>query len=230
MLHSWQRNPEGVPAAIRQEDDSSLNLSDVDIWMWLKRITPSKGVMMRQRLMPLFGEAGQWASLVDTCKLPEQHGSELCNSTRTEYKFMSLLTADMSLRDLALWLGKYAGVTTTCVARVEEYTTRVLAKMVHSSTSRLGKRLHETARTKDRLDHRKRWLLESTKLDSDLSVIAPTSQPSAMTSMVIAFPSLDNKEGTTETRPVPAPYNDGNVLMGNVEDSVTDDLYQGGWL
>ena len=35
MLHSWQHNPEGVPAAIRQEDDSSLNLSDVDIWMWL---------------------------------------------------------------------------------------------------------------------------------------------------------------------------------------------------
>ena len=176
--------------------------------------------------MQLFSEAGQWASLVDTCKLPEQHGSKLHNSTRTEYKFVSLLTADMSLRDLALWLGKYAGVTTTCAARVEEYTTRVLAKMAHSSTSRLGKRLHETARTKDRLDRRKRQILESTKLDSDLSAIAPTSQPSATTSTVVAFPSLDNKDGTTETRPVPAPYNDSDVLMGNVDDSVTDDLYQ----
>ena len=81
MLHAWQHNPEGVPTATRQEDDGSLNLSDVDIWMWLKIITPSKGVMIRQRLMQLFGEASQWASLVDTSKLPAPHSSELRNST-----------------------------------------------------------------------------------------------------------------------------------------------------
>ena len=39
MLSSWQHNPEGVPTTIQQEDDGSLNLSDVDIWMWLKLIT-----------------------------------------------------------------------------------------------------------------------------------------------------------------------------------------------
>ena len=33
MLYSWQHNPEGVPTTIRQEDDGSLNLSDVDIWI-----------------------------------------------------------------------------------------------------------------------------------------------------------------------------------------------------
>ena len=81
MLHAWQHNPEGVPTAIRQEDDRSLNLSDVDIWMWLKIITPSKGVMIRQQLMQLFGEASQWASLVDASKLLAPHSSELCNST-----------------------------------------------------------------------------------------------------------------------------------------------------
>ena len=80
MLHAWQCNPEGVPTAIRQEDDGSLNLSDVDIWMWLKIITPSKGVMIRRQLMQLFGEAGQWASLVDASKLPAPLSSELRNS------------------------------------------------------------------------------------------------------------------------------------------------------
>ena len=89
MLHAWQRNPEGVPTAIQQEDVGLLNLSNVDIWMWLKIITPSKGVMIRQRLMQLFGEAGQWASLVDASKLPAPLSSELRNSTRTEYTFMS---------------------------------------------------------------------------------------------------------------------------------------------
>ena len=81
MLSSWQHNPEGVPTAIRQEDDRSLNLSDVDIWMWLKLITPSKGVMIRQQLMQLFGEAGQWASLVNASKLLAPHSSKLRNST-----------------------------------------------------------------------------------------------------------------------------------------------------
>ena len=59
MLSLWQHNPEGVPTAIQQEDDRSLNLSNVDIWMWLKLITPSTGVMIRQQLMQLFGEVGQ---------------------------------------------------------------------------------------------------------------------------------------------------------------------------
>ena len=95
--------------------------------------------------MQLFGEASQWASLVDASKLPAPLSSELCNSMRTEYKFVSLLKAEMSLRDLAMWLGKYAGVTLTRTARIEEYAVRALAKMAHSSTSRLGKHLHEMA-------------------------------------------------------------------------------------
>ena len=155
MLSSWQCNPEGVPTAIQQEDDGSLNLSDVDIWMWLKLITPSKGVMIRQRLMQLFGEASQWASLVNTSKLLAPHSSKLHNSTRTEYKFMSLLKVDMSLKDLAIWLGKYTGVNLTHTAKIEEYVARALAKMAHSSTSQLGKHLHETAQTKDHLNRQK---------------------------------------------------------------------------
>ena len=135
MLHTWQHNPEGVPTAIRQEDDGSLNLSNVDIWMWLKIITPSKGMMISQRLMQLFGEAGQWASLVDASKLLTPLSSELCTSMRTEYKFVSLLKAEMLLRDLAMWLGKYAGVTLTHAARIEEYAVHALAKMAHSSAS-----------------------------------------------------------------------------------------------
>ena len=135
MLYSWQHNPKGVPTAIQQEDDGSLNLSDVDIWIWLKHVTPSKGMMVRQQLMQLFGEASQWASLVDASKLPAPSSSELRNSPRTEYKFMSLLKADMLLKDLAIWLGKYVGVTLTRAAKIEEYAVHALSKMVHSSTS-----------------------------------------------------------------------------------------------
>ena len=52
--------------------------------------------------MQLFGEASQWASLVDASKLLAPLSSELRNSTQTEYTFVSLLKAEMSLRDLAM--------------------------------------------------------------------------------------------------------------------------------
>ena len=82
------------------------------------------------------------------------------------------------------------------------------------------------AQTKDCLNHQKRQLIESTKLDSELLMISPTTQPSVMTSSVVAQPPCDKEGGSMETRPALAPYSDGNVLMGNVDDSVTNDLYQ----
>ena len=85
---------------------------------------------------------------------------------RTEYKFVSLLKADMLLKDLAIWLGQYAGVTLTCGTKIEEYVARALAKMAHSSASLLGKHLHETAWTKDCLNCQKQRLIKSTRLDS----------------------------------------------------------------
>ena len=132
-----------------------LNLSDVDIWMWLRATTPTKGVMARQSIMQLFGEAGQWASLVNTSKLPAPCSSELRNSIWTEYQSGSQPSAEIPMKDLAIWLGKQAGVTLTHAAKLEEYAVHTLAEMAHSSASQLGKHLHETARTKDHLDHQK---------------------------------------------------------------------------
>ena len=48
---------------------------------------------------------------------------------------MSQLTPDMLLKDLAIWLGKYVGVTLTHTAKIEEYAAHALAKMAHSSAS-----------------------------------------------------------------------------------------------
>ena len=182
--------------------------------------------MVRQRLMQLFGEASQWASLVDASKLPAPNSSKLHNAPRTEYKFMSLLKVDMLLKDLAIWLGKYAGVTLTCAAKIEEYVAHALAKMAHSSASQIGKCLHETAQTTDHLNCQKQWLIESTKLDSELSMISPTTQLSATTSSIIAPPPCDKEGGSTETRPTLAPYSDSNILMRSVDGSVTNDLYK----
>ena len=89
-------------------------------------------------------------------------------------------------------------VTLTCTANIEEYTVHALAKMAHSSASQLGKCLHETAWTKDCLDCQKQRSIESTKLDSELSMISPTNPPSATTSSIIIPPPCDNEGGPTE--------------------------------
>ena len=65
---------------------------------------------------------------------------------------MSQLKADMPLKDLAIWLGKFVGVTLTHAAKIEEYMVHALAKTAHSSASQLGKHLHEMAWTKDCLN------------------------------------------------------------------------------
>ena len=65
---------------------------------------------------------------------------------------MSLLKADMPLKDLATWLGQYAGVTLTHATKIEEYAVHALAKTAHSSASLLGKCLCKMAWTKDHLD------------------------------------------------------------------------------
>ena len=106
------------------------------------------------------------------------------------------------------------------------YAARALAKTAHSSASWLGKHLHETAWTKDHFDHWKWQLLESNTLDSELSVIALTNQLSMTAGPTVAPPPCDTEGGSTETRPAPAPYSDSDVLMGNVNDSVTNNLYQ----
>ena len=64
------------------------------------------------------------------------------------------------------------------------------------------------------------------KLDSEFSMISPTNQPSVMTSSIVAPPPCDNEGGSTEMRPPPAPYPDGEILVDNINDLVTNDLYQ----
>ena len=57
-------------------------------------------------------------------------------------------------------------------------------------------------------------------------MISLTTQLSVMTSPIITPPPYDKEGGSTETRPTPALYSDGDVLMGNIDDSITNDLYQ----
>ena len=91
--------------------------------------------MARQHIIQLFSEASQWASLVNTSELPAPRSSKLYNSIRIEYQSGSQPSVKILIKDLAIWLGKQAGVTLTHMAKLEEYAVHALAKMAHSSAS-----------------------------------------------------------------------------------------------
>ena len=57
-------------------------------------------------------------------------------------------------------------------------------------------------------------------------MLALTNQVPVAASPAVAPPPYNHEGGPTEMWPAPAPYADGDVHMGNVDDSVTNDLYQ----
>jgi hypothetical protein len=68
VLQSRQHNPEGVALQIRGESDGTLNTSDVDVWMWLKQLSPKSrptNSTLWVSLISLFSEPGRWSGLVD---------------------------------------------------------------------------------------------------------------------------------------------------------------------
>jgi hypothetical protein len=45
-----------------------LNISDIDVWMWLKKLSPKSPPVtasLKAPLISLFSELGQWSDLVD---------------------------------------------------------------------------------------------------------------------------------------------------------------------
>ena len=180
---------------------------------------------MRQHILQLFSEDGQWVSLIDVNELLEPSDSDLCNSIQAMYEPGTQPPLEIPMKDPAIWLGKYAGLSYTCTACLEGYTKCALAKMAHSDASHLGKHLHKMAKTRDCPSCKKAQLDMSRQLDKELSAITLTNQLSATAGSSIMAPPSTTEEGSTEMWPAPAPYNDGDVLMGEVSDKVTDKLY-----
>ena len=73
LLRGWQLNPDRVPPAIRQEDNSTMNLLDVDIWMWVQVIAPKVAApAFKQVIWKLFQQLLQSRAL-----MPRRHRTEL---------------------------------------------------------------------------------------------------------------------------------------------------------
>ncbi|KAF8592800.1 hypothetical protein K439DRAFT_1610332 [Ramaria rubella] len=133
-LHMIEYSPEGVSPAICGLGDNTLQLEDVDVWVWLKLIKPKKdSLVFLQKLTELFTVHGQWADLAGTCwwqDLP------MLLSTSVEKVFdWKRPHMEMSLSELAQWLGTYTGVDPArALVNIEPYFVCKQSKFCYNAT------------------------------------------------------------------------------------------------
>ncbi|KAF8572564.1 hypothetical protein K439DRAFT_1625696 [Ramaria rubella] len=133
-LHTIEYSPEGVSPAICGLIDNTLQLEDVDVWVWLKLIKPKKdSIVFLQKLMELFTVHGQWADLAGTCW---QQGLPMLLSTSVEKVFeWKHPHMETSLDELAQWLGTYAGVDPArALVNIEPYFVHKQSKVCYNVT------------------------------------------------------------------------------------------------
>ena len=66
MMQTWLMNEAACPLAVRQEPDNTLNLLDVDFWLWYQKVTP-KGMAhaFRIRFWEMFNAPRTYNILTD---------------------------------------------------------------------------------------------------------------------------------------------------------------------
>ena len=124
MMQTWLMNEAACPPAVRQEPDNTLNLLDVDFWLWYQKVTP-KGMAcaFRIRFWEMFNAPGMYNILTDNqYKLPNSNDG--CMRLRAPTACPEWNEGTDKDEKVLHWLSKNAGLTSECVTEVIEPFTR----------------------------------------------------------------------------------------------------------
>ena len=133
LLRGWQLNPDRVPPAVCQEDDGTMNLLDVDIWMWVQVIAPKVAAPVFKRVIwKLFQQPRQWAALVGNQRIPPPMGDTLRSSIRQPFDWGVHTASTVPIGELAVWLAEHAGITTEHAQWLEHFAARVASGEAHN--------------------------------------------------------------------------------------------------
>jgi hypothetical protein len=141
VLHSWLHNPKGVPLPIHGESDGNLNISDIDVWMWLKKLSPKSqpvNVSLKAPLISLFSEPGQWSDLINPQECLTPQGDTLRSSITSPFPIGGHNTSTIPLGELARWLTRCSGLTPERVPRIKAYGSHLLSKEVYNPAALEG--------------------------------------------------------------------------------------------
>jgi hypothetical protein len=184
-MKGWLHSPEGIPPAIQEESDGSLNIHDIDVWMWLRRLGPkhSKPLSpLRSRLHDLFSVTGQWWALVTPSDIRIPVGDTMHASITGTFPIQGRASHDIPLDEIAGWLARHAGLTKLLASRVENFVQRGTTGAAFSAAARIGQRKQATAARRDRAKWTASLQATRTQLDQDLVTArgpSPADDPAA---------------------------------------------------
>jgi hypothetical protein len=183
VLWGWQHNPESIPLLIHSESDRMLNISDIDVWMWLKKLSPKSrptNATLWASLVGLFSEPGRWSGLVDSWECLTPQAENIRVSITSPFPIAGRNMSTIQLSELARWLAWYGGLTPDRVPHIEEYITCFLSKEACNPAAlevqqRMKKgttRAAKCARTKASV-----MMVTAVQLDRELADTRPQSPP-----------------------------------------------------
>ena len=124
MMQTWLMNKAGCPPAVRQEPDNTLNLLDIDFWLWYWKVTP-KGMAcaIKIKFWETFNIPGYYDILTDSqYKIPNRNDSCMWLRAPTTWpKWNEGTNEDVKILQ---WLSMHAGLTSECRTEVIEPFTK----------------------------------------------------------------------------------------------------------
>jgi hypothetical protein len=140
LLKGWQLNPHRVLPAVRQESDGTMNLHDVDVWMWLQKVTPKKNSsVFRKSLWALFQQPGRWFQWVSDLRIPSPTGDTFRASVMEAYDWGDRHPRDHSEQELAQWLMQHSGIDIARADLLDVFAECLASGTAHNHPARLGK-------------------------------------------------------------------------------------------
>jgi hypothetical protein len=183
VLPGWRHNPKCVPLPIHNESDGTLNISDIDVWMWLKKLSPTSqplSTSLRAPLMNLFSDLGGWNDLVNSQECLTPQGDTLRSSIMLPFPIKGRDMSTIPLGELARWLACCSGLTSDRVPRIEAYVVRLLSKEAHNLAAIEGQQPMKKAATRaSKCAHTKAStsMVTANQLDCELASARPPLAP-----------------------------------------------------
>ena len=141
MIQTWLMNEAACPPTVRQEPDNTLNLLDVDFWLWYRKVTP-KGMAhaFKIRFWETFSTTGTYDILTDNqYKLPNSNDG--CMRLRAPTTCPKWKEGTEDDEKVLHWLSQNTGLTSECVTEVIKLFARWRAENAIS-----GKTWNEAAK------------------------------------------------------------------------------------
>jgi hypothetical protein len=183
MLQGWKHNPKGVPLPIHGKLDVMPNISDIDVWMWLKKLSPKSqplSALLRPPLISLFREPVQWSDLIDPQECLAHQGDTLWSSITSPFPIRVRNTSTILLGEIDKWLACCGGLTPDRVPCIEAYVTHLLSKEAYNPAAIKGQQQRKKATTRASKCARTKVsvsMVTADQLDRKLASARPTSPP-----------------------------------------------------